>query len=140
MDEIQRIADRITVLRDGQMLATHEVARVSLDQIVRDMVGRELAPAMNRKTASEQGQVALRVVNLQAGERVRGVSFEAYRGEILGFAGLMGSGRTETMRTLFGADPLEAGEIYLHGSNKPVVLQSPRDAVRAGIARHCVAD
>ena len=133
MEEIQRISDRISVLRDGRMIATKPAADLSLDEIVRLMVGRELGEAIRRE-AKPPGSVCLRVEGLRRGEAVRGVSFEARRGEILGFAGLMGSGRTETMRALFGADRAEGGEVFLHGENRPARIRSPRDAVRRGIA------
>jgi len=133
MEEIQRIADRITVLRDGKAVATAAAAETTLDQIIKWMVGRELkdaGPSSGRKA----GQVALAVRGLSRGTAVRDVSFDLHRGEILGFAGLMGSGRTETMRAIFGADRPDAGEVYLHGSPQPARIRSPRDAVREGIA------
>ena len=94
------------------------------------MVGHDLP---ERKSAVERplGEVALRVRNLRAGERVRDVSFEVRRGEILGLAGLIGSGRTETLRAIFGADAKDGGEILIGG--QPVVIRSPADALRAGI-------
>jgi ribose transport system ATP-binding protein len=131
MEEIRRISDRISVLRDGRLIATRDTAGFPLDEIVRLMVGRDLGEAL-RAPAGPAGEVALRVRDLRAGKAVRGVSFEVRRGEILGFAGLMGSGRTETMRAVFGADPHEAGEIQLRG--KPAKIRSPRDAVRQGLA------
>lgn len=133
MEEIKRIADRISVLRDGRMMATRAAADISLDEIVRLMVGRDLGEAVQRSPKAS-GDVALRVENLRRGSAVRGVSFAARRGEILGFAGLMGSGRTETMRCIFGADSLEDGRIYLDGGDQPVAIHSPREAVRRGLA------
>ncbi len=145
LEEIQRLADRLSVLRDGRMIATRAMRRpdsetgrapaplVSLDEIVRLMVGRELGQAI-RHEPNPPGPVALRVRGLRSGSAVRDVSFEARQGEILGFAGLMGSGRTETMRAIFGADRCAAGDIFLHGSAEPARLASPRDAVRHGLA------
>jgi ribose transport system ATP-binding protein len=133
MEEIRRISDRISVLRDGQLLATRAVGETPLDEIVRLMVGRELGEAF-RRAAPPAGPVALRVQGLRCGPPVRDVGFEVHRGEILGFAGLMGSGRTETMRALFGADRKEAGEVFLHGSPNPTSVRSPRDAVHHGLA------
>ena len=133
MEEIQRISDRISVLRDGRLIATRPAAELSLDEIVRLMVGRELGEAIHRESATP-GPVALRVEGLRRGDAVRDVSFETRRGEILGFAGLMGSGRTETMRALFGADRADGGEIFLRDEKRPVRIRSPRDAVRHGIA------
>jgi len=133
MEEIQRISNRITVLRDGRVVATHRAGEVGLDRIVREMVGREVGESLSRAPAAAGGS-AMRVEGLCRGEAVRDVSFEAFRGEILGFAGLMGSGRTETMRAIFGADRAEKGEVYLRGSPRPAKIRSPRDAVRQGIA------
>ena len=133
MEEIQRIADRITVLRDGRAVATAAAAETDLDQVIRWMVGRELGLA-GPSARREPGEVAMRVDGLCRGRSVRDVSFDLYRGEILGFAGLMGSGRTETMRAIFGADRREAGEVFLFGSEAPAPIRSPRDAVRQGIA------
>ncbi len=133
LEEIRQIADRISVLRDGRLVATRPVAELALDDIVRLMVGRELGQA-SFAGQTTLGDVALSVRHLRSGDRVRDVSFEARRGEILGFAGLMGSGRTETMRCIFGADPRDSGDIHLHGATQPANIRSPRDAVRHGIA------
>lgn len=133
LEEIRQLADRIGVLRDGRLVATRPAAEVSLDEIVRLMVGRELG-AETFPGGRPRGPLALEVRHLRRGDAVRDVSFSAYRGEILGFAGLMGSGRTETMRLIFGADPLEGGSVHLHGSETPADLSSPRDAVRQGLA------
>ena len=133
MEEIQRIADRITVLRDGRVIGTRRASEASLDEIIRMMVGRDLGEAHPR-TATQGGKVALRVVGLTRGQAVRGVAFDAHEGEILGLAGLMGSGRTETLRAIFGADRPDAGQVCLYGSDRPARIRSPRDAVRLGIA------
>ncbi|MBN1125848.1 MAG: sugar ABC transporter ATP-binding protein [Sedimentisphaerales bacterium] len=133
MEEIRQISDFVTILRDGRIVCTETIDSLSSSQIVNRMVGREL-PAEYRKKTTSVGSIALRVKNLVAGEKVRTVSFDAYRGEILGFAGLMGSGRTETMRAIFGADPLHSGAVYLHGSQTPSRILSPKEAVRCGIA------
>jgi ribose transport system ATP-binding protein len=130
MDEIRRIADRITVMRDGRPVATHEARSVTPAELVREMVGHDLP---QRKGGAERpaGDVALRVRNLRAGARVRDVSFEVRRGEILGMAGLVGAGRTETLRAIFGADAKDSGEILI-GDDR-VVIRDPADAVKAGI-------
>lgn len=133
LEEIRQIADRISILRDGRLITTQPVPEITLDEIVRLMVGRELG-AQSTESRPPPGDVALRVRGLRRGDRVRDVSFEIRRGEILGFAGLMGSGRTETMRAIFGADPPDAGEVFLHGSPTPTRLRSPREAVGHGIA------
>jgi ribose transport system ATP-binding protein len=133
LEEIRQIADRLSVLRDGRLVATRPVAEYTLDDIVRLMVGRELGADIFGPPRTP-GPVALSVRNLCRGDLVRDVSFELRRGEILGFAGLMGSGRTETMRAVFGADPPESGTIHLHGDPHPIRIRSPRDAVRRGLA------
>jgi len=133
IEEVIRIADRVTVLRDGKVISTRPTSELSIDEIIRMMVGRSVEHEQRRR-AGPVGQVALRVVGLSAGDKVRNVSFEVRRGEILGVAGLMGSGRTETMRALFGADQPDSGEIYLYGASEPVKIRKPRDAVRNGIA------
>ena len=133
LEEIQRLADRITVLRDGNVVSTRNVRDITVDEIVRLMVGRELGEAVGR-SAKPLGPVALRVSGLRAGAAVREVTFDLHQGEILGFAGLMGSGRTETMRAIFGAERPDAGEVFVRGSSKPARIRSPRDAVRQGIA------
>jgi ribose transport system ATP-binding protein len=133
LEEIRRISDRVSVLRDGEWVATRVTDEMSLDEIVRLMVGRDLDEVFRREPRPG-GPVALRVERLRRGPEVRDVSFEVHRGEILGFAGLMGSGRTETLRALFGADLKEAGDVFLQGSTLPTPIRSPRDAVRHGIA------
>lgn len=133
LEELQRISDRISVLRDGRLVATHPAQAVSLDEIVRLMVGRELEAAVPRRV-KPPGGVALRVQGLRRGTAVRDVSFAVRTGEILGFAGLMGAGRTETMRVVFGADRADAGDIFLGGARNPTPIRSPQEAVRHGIA------
>ncbi len=132
MDEIRRIANRTTVLRDGRRVATHKAAEVSPAELVREMVGHDLP---ERKGTGERAarEVAMRVSHLCAGERVRDVTFEVRRGEILGLAGLIGAGRTETLRAIFGADPKDSGEIFVGTGPKPLKITGPADAVRAGI-------
>ena len=132
MDEIRRIANRVTVLRDGRRVATHDAAEVTPAALVREMVGHDLP---ERKAAAERsaGEPALRVEHLRAGESVRDVSFQVRCGEILGLAGLIGSGRTETLRAIFGADKKDGGEILLGNPPRPVAIREPADAVRAGI-------
>jgi ribose transport system ATP-binding protein len=176
MDEIRSITNRITILRDGQRIETHNTSAVSHDQIIREMVGRDLSPSTSlegsapaeprlspsptdsgervgergevrhpsntartearppKTQAVHQRPVALNVRNLNAGPRVQNISFDLHHGEILGLAGLMGSGRTETLRALFAADPSTSGQIFLRDSKTPARIRSPRDAVRHGIA------
>jgi ribose transport system ATP-binding protein len=132
MDEIRRIANRTTVLRDGRRIATHIATEVTPGELVREMVGHDLP---ERKGAGDRQarDVALRVSGLSAGDRVRNVSFEVRSGEILGLAGLIGAGRTETLRAIFGADPKTTGDIYVGSATEPVTIREPADAVRAGI-------
>ncbi|MBN1845406.1 MAG: sugar ABC transporter ATP-binding protein [Sedimentisphaerales bacterium] len=138
MEEILRIADRITVLRDGRRIETLAAAETTIDAVIRCMVGRDVRQElMSREKPA--GEVALRAEGLSRGAKVRQVSFELRRGEILGLAGLMGSGRTETLRALFAADPPAGGAVYLYGSNAPARLRHPGDAVRRGLA-FCTED
>lgn len=131
MDEVKRIADRITVMRDGQYIETLPAAGTPISKIIALMVGRELGDS-SRALGDAGKEEALRVVGLKRGRAIRDVSFSVKKGEILGFAGLMGAGRTEVARAIFGADAIEAGEIYV--DSKKVSIKSPQDAVQAGIA------
>ncbi len=133
MEEIKRIADMVTILRDGKRIATHAIDELTIEEIVNSMVGRDLSQE-TLSHAHAAGKTALRVVDLCVGSKVRNVSFELRSGEILGFAGLMGSGRTETMRAIFGADRITSGQIFLHGADRPTRIGSPRQAVANGIA------
>ncbi len=130
MDEIQRIADRITVMRDGTYVDTVP-ADTPMPQVIAMMVGRRLEQVDKRIPDTTANDVLLDVRGLRRGREIRDVSFQVRRGEIVGFAGLMGAGRTEVARAIFGADPLEAGEVRVRG--QLVRLRSPQDAVRAGI-------
>lgn len=130
LEELQHIVDRVTVLRDGKLITNVNYADTTLDQIIDYMVGREITEKFPRIEV-KKGKKILEVRNLNAGSSVKDVSFSLYEGEILAIAGLMGAGRTETTRAIFGADPKEAGEIYLDG--KLVRIRNPIDAIRAGI-------
>ena len=131
MDELQQIADRVTVMRDGRTIGTLPMAGTPVDTIIRMMVGRQLDAFQRPNGDTARDEVALEVRGLRRGQAIRDVSFKLRRGEILGFAGLMGAGRTEVARAIFGADPLDAGEILVHG--RPVRIRSPKDAVTHGI-------
>ena len=131
MDEVKRIADRITVMRDGQTIDTLSAASTSMTQVISLMVGRELADA-TRADGQASSIEALKVTGLNRGKAIRNVSFNVKKGEILGFAGLMGAGRTEVARAIFGADPMDSGEIEIHG--RRVRINSPKDAVQFGLA------
>jgi ribose transport system ATP-binding protein len=131
LEELKQIADRITVMRDGRYVGTEDARTVPIERIISMMVGRtiyESKPALPEKPSQE---VVLEVRNLNRGQVIKNVSFQLRKGEILGFAGLMGAGRTEVARAIFGADPIDSGEIYVHG--KKVEIRHPRDAVRHGI-------
>ncbi len=132
MDEIGMITDRVTVMRDGENAGMGDTKDLTKDDIINMMVGRVIYEDPKQKSnVPEDAEVVLRVKNLNAGRMVKDVSFELRRGEILGFAGLMGAGRTETARALFGADKVETGTVEIHG--KPVRISSPMDAVHYGI-------
>ena len=132
MDEIKKITDRVTVMRDGQYVGTLITKDSTKDDIINMMVGRVIYEDPKTESQVPEGaEVVLKVEHLNAGKMVQDVSFELHRGEILGFSGLMGAGRTETARALFGADPMDSGDIYVHG--KKVTIKSPADAVKAGI-------
>ena len=131
LPEIFEIADRVTVLRDGALIGTRPIVEVTEQTLVAMMVGREI-DHLFPKPEPEIGEAVLRVSNLSFGDRVRDISFELRRGEILGLAGLVGSGRTELALTIFGITPASSGTIMLDGS--PVVIASPRQARRLGIA------
>jgi ribose transport system ATP-binding protein len=131
LEEIQRIGDRITVLRDGRVVRTRPAAGASLDEIVRLMVGERAVEALDQRDHAK-GETALRVEGLTRGTRLKNVSFEVRKGEIVGLAGLVGSGRTETLRAIFGADRIDGGRVSI-GSGPPLVIGGPKDAVRAGI-------
>jgi len=133
IEEVIRIADRVTVLRDGKVIATQPTSQLSVNSIIRLMVGRDLKHE-HLPHAAKPGDVVLRVVGLTCAGSVKNVSFELHRGEILGFAGLMGSGRTEIMRAIFAADRPDSGRIYLYGASEPADIRTPCDAVRKGIA------
>ena len=132
MDEIKVITDRVTVMRDGTYVGTLITADSTKDDIINMMVGRVIyEDPKSHSMCPPDAPVVLKVENLNAGKMVKNVSFELHKGEILGFSGLMGAGRTETARALFGADPKQSGTIYING--KEVTINSPQDAVKLGI-------
>ena len=132
MDEIKVITDRVTVMRDGGYVGTLITKDCTKDDIINMMVGRVIyEDPKTQSMVAPDAPVVLKVEHLNAGKMVQDVSFELHKGEILGFSGLMGAGRTETARALFGADPKESGDIYVNG--KKVDIRSPKDAVALGI-------
>ncbi|MDR2908893.1 MAG: sugar ABC transporter ATP-binding protein [Oscillospiraceae bacterium] len=130
LDEIFALCDRITVMKDGEFVAEHLVNEIDKRRLVNEMVGRELSTLFPERNA-KIGEVILEAKDLRAGKAVQDVSFKVHRGEVLGFSGLVGAGRTETMRAIFGADRLEGGSVVYKG--KSVAFKSPYSAVRAGI-------
>ena len=132
MDEIARITDRVTVMRDGEYVGTVNTKDTTKDEIIAMMVGRTIYEDPKAASAvPEDAPVVLEVEHLNAGSTVKDVSFVLRKGEILGFSGLMGAGRTEVARLLFGADKKDSGTIKIHG--KEVDIKSPQDAIREGI-------
>ena len=130
LEELQHIVDRVTIMRDGQYITSMNFADTTIDHIITHMVGREIKEKFPRVTC-QKGKKIFEVRNLNAGRMVRNVSFSLYEGEIVGFAGLMGAGRTETTRAIFGIDPKESGQILLDG--REIAIHSPSDAIRQGV-------
>ena len=131
LEEIFQICDRVTVMRDGNIIGTGNISDLSKEQIIEMMVGRKLNQEFPKRK-SKIGEVVLRAKGLRHGKKVKNVSFELKKGEILGFAGLVGAGRTETMRLLFGADPMTTGSVEVRG--KMVHIGNPLEAKEVGIA------
>jgi ribose transport system ATP-binding protein len=132
LEELKQISDRITVMRDGRYVGTTPTEEASIDDIIRMMVGRTIFGATPELPEVPSEEVVLEARHLSRGRAIRDVSFKLMKGEILGFAGLVGAGRTEVARAIFGADPIDSGEIYVRG--KKVEVKSPADAVSHGIA------
>ena len=132
MDEINRISDRVSVMRDGEYIGTLITKDTTKDEIVKMMVGRVIyGDKKEKSTVPDNAEVVLEVKNLCLGNEVKNVSFKLHRGEILGFAGLMGAGRTEVARAIYGADKKDYGDIYVNG--KKVRIKTPEQAVKNGI-------
>lgn len=130
LEELQHIVDRVTIMRDGQYITAMNFQDATMDEIIAHMVGREIKEKFPKVVCQKGGKI-FEVKNLNAGRMVRDVSFCVHAGEIVGIAGLMGAGRTETTRAIFGADPKESGEIYVDG--KEVEINCPMDAIRNGV-------
>lgn len=131
MSELEEICDRVTVMRDGTYVGTKVVKETSKDELVAMMVGRELTNYYTRDFSSSN-EVILKCENISDGKMARGASFELRKGEIIGFAGLVGAGRSEVMKCIFGLTKNATGDIYMEG--KKVQIKSPIDAVKYGIA------
>jgi len=133
MNELFAITDRITVLRDGALIGTVRTKETTADQLISMMVGRELTQYYIKDTAPENGgEIVLSVHNLSKKGVLNKAGFELRKGEILGFAGLVGAGRSELMKCIFGLDAFDEGEIRIDG--KPLIIRNPNDAIKHGIA------
>ncbi|WP_444658178.1 sugar ABC transporter ATP-binding protein [Caproiciproducens sp. R2] len=130
LEELQNIVDRVIIMRDGRYITSMDFKDTTMSEIISCMVGREIKEKFPR-VICERGKKIFEVKNLNAGKMVRNINLELYEGEIVGIAGLMGAGRTETTRAIFGADPKESGRIFVDGGE--VVIRRPIDAIRAGI-------
>ena len=130
LEELQHIVDRVTIMRDGKFITSMNFADTTMDEIITYMVGREIKEKFPR-VETPKGKKIFEVRNLNAGRLVRDINFELYAGEIVGFAGLMGAGRTETTRAIFGVDPKTSGELILNG--EPITINKPEDAIRQGV-------
>lgn len=130
LEELAEIVDRVTIMRDGQYITDGNFKDMTMDQIITNMVGREIKEKFPRVTCTK-GKKVFEVKNLNAGRMVRDINFSLYEGEIVGFAGLMGAGRTETTRAIFGVDPKESGEFYMDGQK--IEIHNPMDAIRNGV-------
>lgn len=131
MPEIKQITDRVVVLRDGEYVGTVNTAEVEMQEIISMMVGRKLKSDVRPATKPQTDETVLEVKNLSTKNLIKNVSFDVKKGEIFGFAGLMGAGRTEVARCVFGADPRTEGDIYVHG--KKVRITNAKDGVTNGI-------
>lgn len=135
LEEIAQIADRVSVLRDGQLVGTHDARAVSREELIQLMAGSALRGGGAAPAAADRGGAELlRVAGLCVGDVVRGASFAVKAGEIVGLGGLVGAGRTELLRALYGADRRSGGEVWLGGAAQPFLPRGPKDAVKSGVA------
>ncbi len=134
MDEIYQICDRITILRDGNLVAVDSLKNLSPQEVIAHITGRKDVEMLSYegREVDRRSTPVLKVVELSAGDRVKKVSIELHAGEVLGFAGLMGSGRTEILRAIFGLDKVGSGKIYINGEEK--TIKNPREAKGVGMA------
>jgi len=131
LEEVLSVTDRVTVLRDGKRISSRLREEVTIEKVIRDMVGREVSDFFSKGPAN-RGELLMSVRNLGKKDVFQGITFDAYRGEVLGFAGLIGSHRTDVGLALFGVEPADSGEILIEG--KPCKIRSPQEALRLGIA------
>ena len=132
MEEVFDVCTAITVLRDGKAVMTEDLANVTPRIVIDQIIGRKMEHALEYQERQVGGDVLLEAHDIRTADKLRGVDFQLRRGEVLGLAGLMGSGRTELARALFGIDPLEAGELILDG--RPITIGNPREAMVHGVA------
>jgi ribose transport system ATP-binding protein len=132
LEELKHIVDRITIFRDGLSISTDPYESINMETIVNRMVGRKLENLFPPKVNTPTTEKILEVRNLTRGNVFQNISFDLYQGEILGISGLMGAGRTELVRAIFGADPIDSGDVLMNG--KKLSLSSPDEAIKAGIA------
>lgn len=132
MSDLDAIVDTVSVLRDGHLISTRPYEKNIKDTLVKEMVGRDLTQQFPERPPYKRGRESLTIENLSSGSRLKNISFSAYEGEVLGIVGLMGAGRTETAKAIFGAYKRTAGTIKVYG--KPVNIKSPKDAIKYGIA------
>jgi len=130
LEELQHIVDRVSIMRDGKYITSMNFADTNMEEIISYMVGREIKEKFPR-ISCKKGKKIMEIENFNAGRMVRNISFDVYEGETLGIAGLMGAGRTETTRVIFGIDPKESGTVFLDG--RELKIHRPIDAIKAGI-------
>ena len=134
MEEIFRVADRVTILRDGKVVATEAITDLTLERMIEHIVGRKMERSFQwlPRAVDRSGAPLLELSSVVSGERVRGISLKLYKGEVIGLVGLMGSGRSELLQSIFGIRQLTSGEVRVRGN--PVEIRSPADAMKARIA------
>lgn len=132
LEELKHIVDRISIFRDGHSVSTDDYSAIGMEEIINRMVGRKLEKQFPPKQNVPTAEKILEVRRLHRKGVLDDISFDLYRGEILGISGLMGAGRSELARAIFGADPIDSGEVILNGNK--ILVKSPPDAIRAGIA------
>jgi len=133
LEEIREISDRVTIFRDGDLITTKQIDDISNDEIIKFMIGRNIENSeVKNNNFLEKNEYILHVKNLSLGKKFKDISFDLKRGEILGFAGLVGAGRTDVAKSIFGAEKFDDGEIIYDGQS--IVNNSPNDAINKGFA------
>lgn len=131
MEEIYEICDKATIMKDGEFISEHRICEINKEQLINKMVGRELKELFPARSKVKLGEEILKVENLTSGNEVKNVSFNLHKGEILGFCGLVGAGRTETFQTIFGARKKDEGKVFFQGEE--VEFKNPQNAVSSGL-------